>query len=147
MKSLSIEEEQGPVIKRGEGGTPIRVSVNYVTLKTDPGKGVFEYEVRFRPEIDYKTYRFKLVNQHFKSKRDIRTYDGGDKLYMPEMITGSKLVLESKHPNDGSPVTITVTFKNQMRLGQCVHLYNILFHNCQKALNLARLGQPYNYCD
>lgn len=73
----------------------------------------------------------------------IRTYDGGDKLYMPEKITDDKLVIESKHPNDGSPVTITVTFKNQMRLSQCVHLYNVLFNNCSKALNLARLGKQH----
>ena len=73
----------------------------------------------------------------------MRTYDGGDKLYMPEKITDSRLILESKHPNDDSPVTIHVIFKRQMRLGECVHLYNVLFNNCSKALNLSRLGKQY----
>ena len=36
---------------------------------TDPGKGVFEYEVRFKPEIDYVAFRCRLIGQHFRSRR------------------------------------------------------------------------------
>lgn len=62
------------------------------------------------------------------------------------MASDSTMTIESKHPNDGSPVTVFVIFKRKMRLGDCIHLYNVLFNNCLKTQQYSQLGkQFYNH--
>ena len=41
------QELKPPVVKKGEGGKPVKLSVNYVRLDMEKGKGVFECEVTF----------------------------------------------------------------------------------------------------
>ena len=55
---------------------------NYVRVNIDPGKGIFEYEVRFDPSQDSRDMRFKLLNQHRETLGPARTFDGVT-LYLP----------------------------------------------------------------
>lgn len=44
---------------------------NYIKLQVDPAKSVYEYFVKFEPDIDFSAFRFKLINQNFKSRKGI----------------------------------------------------------------------------
>ena len=58
---------------------------NYVRVNIDPGKGIFEYEVRFDPSQDSRDMRFKLLNQHRETLGPARTFDGVT-LYLPYQL-------------------------------------------------------------
>lgn len=60
----------------------VDIIANYVRLNIDPGKGIFEYEVRFEPVIDSKDIRFQLLNQHREVLGSAKTFDGVT-LYLP----------------------------------------------------------------
>jgi aubergine-like protein len=50
---------------------------------------------------------------------------------------------ESLHPVDASPVSISIIFKRKRRLGECIHLYNVLFRKIMIVLDLARIGRHH----
>lgn len=55
---------------------------NYVDLKLEPGKGLFQYEIKFSPNIDSIGLRRKLLNQHSAILGRTKTFDG-TLLYLP----------------------------------------------------------------
>lgn len=55
---------------------------NYVDLKIESGKGLFQYEVKFSPDIDSRGLRRKLLNQHSTTLGRTKTFDG-TLLYLP----------------------------------------------------------------
>lgn len=56
---------------------------NYIDLKLDPGRGLFRYEVKFNPDIDSRTLRKKLLNQHAVKLGHTFSFDGV-LLYLPQ---------------------------------------------------------------
>lgn len=99
--SSLIQKEKQPVVKMGESGTKyynkndtiyyfiyifpmyrIPIIANYIRMNIDPGKGIFEYEVRFDPPVDSKAMRFRLLNQHQEVMGTAKTFDGVT-LYLP----------------------------------------------------------------
>ena len=60
----------------------IQATANYVRLLLEPGKGVFEYEVRFNPEVDSQSIRYKMLGQHTEALGGTKTFDGVT-LYLP----------------------------------------------------------------
>lgn len=55
---------------------------NYIDLNIEPGKGLFQYEVKFSPNIDSGGLRRKLLNQHSAVLGRTKTFDGII-LYLP----------------------------------------------------------------
>ncbi|KAJ8893858.1 hypothetical protein PR048_006459 [Dryococelus australis] len=51
--------------------------------------------------------------------------------------------LTSTHPASDVTVTISVQFKRQKRLGECIHLYNVLFKRIMKELQMSRHGRHH----
>lgn len=49
-----------PVSKKGTSGVPVDVTANYIYLNFEENN-VYEYEVRYDPDQDYKNLRFKLL--------------------------------------------------------------------------------------
>lgn len=58
------------------------MSANYIDLKIESGKGLFQYEVKFSPDIDSGGLRRKLLNQHSATLGRTKTFDGMI-LYLP----------------------------------------------------------------
>lgn len=54
-------KETPPVVMKGSSGSPCDVTANFVRLNFEENS-VFEYEVVFDPDQDYKHLRFKLLN-------------------------------------------------------------------------------------
>jgi aubergine-like protein len=53
-----------------------------VRLKLEPGKGVYEYEVRFEPQVDSRGIRNRLLNEYRDKLGETKTFDGTT-LYLP----------------------------------------------------------------
>jgi aubergine-like protein len=60
----------------------IPATANYIRLSVEAGKGVYEYEVRFEPELDSRRMQNKLLNEHYKELGETKTFDGVT-LYLP----------------------------------------------------------------
>lgn len=113
LNASTISVEQEAIVRRGEKGTTIQAAVNYIRLKTDPDKGVFEYEVRMKPSVASKNIRYKLLNQHKNVIGEARTFDGVT-LYLPIKLKDRVTSLESVD-NTGGQYRIEVIFKKQKK--------------------------------
>lgn len=122
-------------------GTPIQVTTNYIRLKTDKNKGVFEYEVRYEPNIIATSLRYKLLNQHTSGViGPTKTFDGAT-LYLPTQLPDQITKLVSTNENDQTTVNLQIIFKRKKRLGECVQLYNVLFDRIMRQMNFVRFGR------
>nr|CAD7401850.1 unnamed protein product [Timema poppensis] len=137
MEQMSLEEKE-PVIRRGESGVVLNCSANYISLILEPGKGVYEYEVKFAPEVDAMNIKFQLISSLFGKKR---TFDGTT-LYLPQKLD-EEIKIYNETTKTGLQVTITIIYKRQKRLGECVHLYNVLFKRIMVVLDLIRHGRNH----
>ncbi|XP_039756127.1 piwi-like protein Ago3 [Pararge aegeria] len=133
-------KETPPVVKKGETGTLVPVTANFIYLKAEENN-VFEYDVAYEPDQDYRNLRFKLLNEHkhfFKEK----TFDGTT-LYVPHLLPDEALNLVSTNPFDESKVNLKITFRRTRRLSEMVHIYNTLFKHIMKDLELVRFGRQH----
>ncbi|XP_066994690.2 piwi-like protein Ago3 isoform X2 [Anabrus simplex] len=135
-------EERPPIKMHGSDGKQIDATANYIPLIVEPGKGVFEYEVRFNPDLDAKKLRFQLLNRHMDDLGGCKTFDGVT-LYLPIKLQQQTTVFECEHPVDKTNVTMTIQFRRQKRLGECIHLYNVLFRRIMNVLELAHIGRQH----
>lgn len=119
----------------------MQITTNYIRLKTDADKGVFEYEVRYQPEVIAIALRYKLLNQHSATViGTTKTFDG-QTLFLPMQLPDSVTELVSTNQHDQTTVNLRVIFKRKKRLGECVQLYNVLFDRIMKQLNFVRFGR------
>jgi len=61
-----------------------QLSSNYIRIKLEEDKGIYEYRVDFHPPVDAKSARFFLLNEH-KYLFPVKTFDGTS-LYVPKML-------------------------------------------------------------
>lgn len=54
----------------------VDLHANYIRLKVEQGRGVFEYEVKYSPDIDSRPLRYKLLNQHTAALGGAKIFDG-----------------------------------------------------------------------
>ncbi|KAL0871086.1 hypothetical protein ABMA27_004891 [Loxostege sticticalis] len=133
-------KETPPIVMKGETGTPVEVTANFIYLNFEENN-VFEYEVKYEPDQDYRHLRFKLLNEHnqyFKEK----TFDGTT-LYVPHRLPDEACNLVSTNPFDNSKVSISIIFRRTRRLSEMIHIYNVLFKHIMKDLQLVRFGRQH----
>lgn len=140
MQDVSISSE--PTLYRGEKGKLINIAANYIRLAVEKDCGVFEYEVRFNPELDSKQMRFKIVDLLMGK---VRLFDGGSILYLPKKVTDTQVTKRGSLPGpDGDKeIAVTFIFKRKKRMGECLHLYNILFKRIMRILSYSQMGRNY----
>ncbi|XP_058807299.1 piwi-like protein Ago3 [Phymastichus coffea] len=136
----SITSEPEVVSRQGVSGKPVVLTTNYVTLKVDESKGMYQYEVKFSPDIDSRSLRSRLLNQHLNELGNVKTFDGV-LLYLPVQLDEERTVFESIHPTDQSTVTLTVIFKKKMAMKENISFFNTLMNRVLKALSLVRIGR------
>lgn len=140
-KQVEVVEEKEPesLTYRGEKGTYTRVAVNYIRLKCNPDKGVFEYEVRFDPPVVTKGLRYNLLGQMKDITGPAKTFDGVI-LYLPIKLPEVKTVA-TKQDREGNSYQVTIIYKKQKTLRECIHLYNVLFDRVMKTLKYVRYNR------
>ncbi|XP_066151998.1 piwi-like protein Ago3 [Euwallacea fornicatus] len=146
VSQMTISEPQEPTLYQGTSGKQINISLNYLRLDLEKGRGVFEYEVKFNPEIDAKNHRVKLVNQVIRGQLETaKMFDGGNILYLPVKITDTQKIFTAELPGSNEEVILTVVYKKQKSLGDrdCLHLYNILFKRIMHVLLYTQMGRNY----
>ncbi|KAJ8714986.1 hypothetical protein PYW08_004967 [Mythimna loreyi] len=129
-----------PVTMKGTSGTPVQVTANFIYLNFEENS-VYEYEVRYDPDQDYKNLRFKLLAEHrqyFKEK----TFDGTT-LYLPHKLPEEAHNLVSTNPFDNSKVRINIVFRRTRKLSEMIHIYNVIFKCIMKDLQLVRINRDH----
>lgn len=121
-------------------GREVEIMTNYMKLNFDPAKGVFEYEVRFKPEVHALILRQKLLHQQKPVIGNTNTFDG-TVLYLPIQLPNKVTEVTSVSPNDGANYKLYIISKKKLKLGDCRHLYNVLFDRIMKKLNYVRFGR------
>ncbi|XP_029662473.1 piwi-like protein Ago3 [Formica exsecta] len=133
-------EDTAPICRQGKSGTKIEIFANYIDLKLDPGKGLFQYEVKYTPDIDSIGLRRKLLGQHSASLGRTRTFDGMI-LYLPTKLPQDVTNYYSEHPMDGSRINVTIIFKKKQSMSENVQFFNVLINRIMRALSLVRIGR------
>jgi len=133
-----------PELYRGTQGKPINLSANYLKLIVEEGKGVFEYEVRFSPNVDNRDQRFRLVNQQRDVIGGVKVFDG-TKLFLPKTLDEKSKTVQSVHTETGEKVDVTFNYLRQGRIGDrdVIQLYNILFGRIMKTLKFTQHNRKY----
>ena len=103
---------------------------------------MFEYEVRYVPEIIASSLRHRLLSQHKDVLGMTKTFDGVT-LYLPIQLPKKETVLLSKNDNDGSDVRVTVIYKRTKRMKDCIQMYNVLFDRIMKVLDYVRFSRKH----
>ncbi|XP_026821095.1 piwi-like protein Ago3 isoform X2 [Rhopalosiphum maidis] len=138
------KEENSPVIYRvlkksdKDSFHMTQLSSNYIRIKLEEDKGIYEYRVDFHPPVDAKSARFFLVNEH-RDKFPVKTFDG-TLLYLPKMLPDKVTTLVGKL-RDESEVTLTISFKRKNSLRECIHFYNVFLRTIMKILGLVEFGR------
>lgn len=141
-KATSSYQESQKISRQGTTGKEVEILSNYIDLKLQSGKGLFQYEVKFSPDIDSIVLRRKLLNQHAASFGHTKSFDG-ILLYLPQKLSKEITVYKSDHPSDGSVVTLTVIFKKQQKMSENIQFFNVLLARIMRALNLVRIGRQH----
>lgn len=109
-------------------------------MNTDPNKGVFEYEVRFKPNIHAMNLRQRLIHQHRHIIGNTKTFDGTI-LYLPVELPDNITEFTAINENDDTSVEVKIIYKRKKNLGECIHLYNVLFNKIMKSLKMVQFGK------
>ncbi|KAI4495423.1 hypothetical protein M0802_008637 [Mischocyttarus mexicanus] len=128
--------------RQGTSGTAVKICCNYIDLKLEPDRGLYQYDVKFDPNIDSIYLRRKLLNEHAIELGKALSFDGAI-LYLPQKLLKEETVYNSKHPTDGSIVTVRCIFIKKENMSDSVHFFNILFGRIMRALNLVRIGRQH----
>ncbi|CAL4094922.1 unnamed protein product, partial [Meganyctiphanes norvegica] len=139
MEKLNISEEKDVVIRHGEIGNKFPASANWIRLSLEPNKAVFEYEVKFDPQVDALNLRFKLLNSQMDKLGNTKSFDGA-KLWLPIHLPKEVTVLQTTNPITGVNVTVKVIFRKKTSMDKSIQLYNVLFNRIMKVLKMARVG-------
>ncbi|XP_015176453.1 PREDICTED: piwi-like protein 1 [Polistes dominula] len=140
--TTDVNQKLQVINRQGTSGTTVNIYSNYIDLKLEPGRGIYQYEVKFNPDIDSIALRRKLVNQHARKLGKALNFDGS-LLYLPQKLSEEKIVYNSEHPRDGSLVTLTFIFKKKESINKNIQFLNILFGRILRALNLVRIGRQH----
>jgi len=124
LSKLVLKE---PVKFQGKGGKMLNVTSNYLRIEEKPNTGVYEYEVRFIPNVDMRNERFRLIRQIEPIIGDVRTFDGV-KLFLPKLLADKSTICDAVNV-DGSSLKIVVNFKKKLELcsREMIQQFNIIF--------------------
>ncbi|TRY80402.1 hypothetical protein TCAL_07749 [Tigriopus californicus] len=132
-----------PTQNRGDAGTKVRLEVNYLNLKVVDGKGFFEYEVQFDPEVDSRQHRFALLRQLTDHIGRAKNFDGGFYLCLPKRLEHKISVFHPVLPESNDPVQVTLVFKKAVDYthSRALFWYNVLFKRVFHALKMVQMNQ------
>ena len=139
-------EQQTPaptVFYRGKEGKAITVSSNYLQLEMEKDMGLFQYEVRFEPQLDGTNQRRRALYGLENVLGATKSFDGAATLNLPRKLPQDTAKYDSQTA-DGTPVKVTINFKSERRDGpEVVRHYNILFNRVLRALKLTQHNRNY----
>ena len=149
--SEGAEKEQPPATTAGRGGRgrpltemrtkpehvvdkrgatkaqEIRVTSNYIVLRSRPNTALYQYHVKYEPNLEFKKLRIGLLcsQEHIIGK--VKAFDGMI-LYLPIRLQDDVTEIQVKTRRD-EDVKITITLTNELGANNpvCLQLFNIIF--------------------
>jgi hypothetical protein len=141
VPEAKVDENEVPtVLKHGKSGEKYSSLTNCIMVRCDKNFGVFEYEVRFHPEVDNIRLRSKYLKQLKEVLGNAQTFDGVT-LYLAVKLNEDITELKTVAVDNGGEINVKIIFRRRARLGECVHLYNVLFERIMGILNYQRVGR------
>ncbi|XP_078658725.1 piwi-like protein 1 isoform X2 [Branchiostoma floridae x Branchiostoma belcheri] len=144
MAKLSMEEKKERYIPEpGKVGQPVRVACNYIPVRSKLG-GLYQYAVSYSPQIDSRNMRYGMLYDHKDVIGDVKAFDGAI-LFLPKKLPQPLTVVESTRKTDGALIKIRISLTKELPPDdrQCLTVYNIIFKNVMRALELKRVGRNY----
>ncbi|KAI8521140.1 Piwi-like protein 2 [Branchiostoma belcheri] len=127
----------------GKVGQPVRVACNYIPVRSKLG-GLYQYAVSYSPQIDSRNMRYGMLYDHKDVIGDVKAFDGAI-LFLPKKLPQPLTVVESTRKTDGALIKIRISLTKELPPDdrQCLTVYNIIFKNVMRALELKRVGRNY----
>lgn len=116
-----------PVLRHGVKGEKFNAITNSMFLLSIKEYGMFEYDVRFVPEIDSMQFRKTYLRKMADEIGTILNYDGAETLYLPVKLL-SQVTTKTVEETD-----IKITFRRQRSTEECLHFYNVLFERIMES--------------
>lgn len=126
VSKMNISKD--PVKFHGTSGKLVNVTSNYLKLQTKANSGIYEYEVRFNPNVDMRNERFRLLRQLEPVIGPTKTFDG-TKLFLPKLLDSKSTVCDGTSSETGSNIQIIINYKKKLELcdRDMIQQFNILF--------------------
>lgn len=119
----------------------IPLAVNYIRVECQPNSSMFEYEVRYEPNIHSNMIRRKLLANVLSKQMSVFTFDGTC-LYLPCKLSNEKTTFKTMNTCENEQmIEILIIFKRQKSLNECIHFYNVLFKQVMLKLEYIQFGQ------
>lgn len=67
----------------------------------------------------------------------------GTILFLPRKITDDFITRTAVRETDGANITITIKLATMIQSGDKIRLFNVIFRNVQRALELTQIGRNY----
>ena len=105
-------------------------------------KKMYEYEVNFKPTVDSRDQRFKLIRAQSEVLGPTRNFDGVV-LGLPFLLKDLPTILHGELPESNIPVQLTITLKHVKKLSdpKSIQFYNVLF----RFVSSSHLISIFNY--
>lgn len=136
-----LEAERAPVVRKGSLGEKVPFSANYIALRC-VNAGVYQYAVSFRPAVDSRGMRFKMLNEHKSVIGETKAFDGAI-LFLPILLQEQETVLKSIRRNDEQEITIKIQLVKVLPFASCRQLYNVVFRRIMSLLKMCQVGRNY----
>ncbi|XP_032223626.2 piwi-like protein 1 [Nematostella vectensis] len=135
--------------KEGSVGTKVGIVSNYFRLETRPQAAIYQYNVSFSPEVDFKKARFALIGEQRELLGNIRAFDGMV-LFLPKKLPDQVtkiMAVRTRRETPDEPVEITITLTNELPADSptCLHLFNIILKRILKYIDMKQVGRNYYY--
>ena len=128
---------------RGSDGTTIPLALNYVKLTQREGLGIYEYHIRFTPNIDSRQLRAKILRQPaVVDKIGTVMQFTGMNLFLPKHL--DNLSITTTTPIDESEVRIDIEFIKVPPFQELIPFYNTMFRKIMKELAVYEATQGDN---
>ena len=100
------------------------------------------FHVHFRPMVENKRTRFRMVAAQEDLIGRTKCFDGAI-LFLPRKITDNFVTRSAVRETDGTNITITIKLVSMVQTADRIRLFNIIFRNVQRALELTQIGRNY----
>lgn len=130
MYSEPVTRPEG-LNKEGSFGTKVEIVTNAYKLETRPNYTIYQYNVAFSPEVDFKKVQIGLIADQQQLLGNVRAFDGMT-LFLPKKLAEpiTKIIGRRRRRDnpEGEPVEITITLTNELPAFNptSLHIYNIV---------------------
>ena len=128
--------------QRGTDGKQIDLYLNYIKLAQKEGTGVFEYHIYFKPQIDSRPLRAKILRQADVADKIGTVYQfTGMNLYLPRQMPN--MDIDTTSPADDTPVRVEIQFVKIPPFEELIPFYNTMFRKIMRELKLVQINRHY----